>query len=531
MAVSPIRALLVAHFQTSLARSTKEMSKQGVWALVFLVAVLSLFVALPAAFGLFMAGFALGPRLTGPEGDSTVLVLGVLMGILVGIGGVLGGLLGGARKLSWEQYRVFPLSLPRLFGAELLAGLGDVLVLGLALGLGAFTVGLGITRPTLLPLLLLVFLEHLLLILVLQLLLGSLAQRLAKRLRVVVWALLVAVWMGSIAMGNLAPRRGDALDADQLARLKVAGEWVVGAFKLLPTTWAMEGLGAAAKGHWLQGVLLQLYPVTLILFLALAAARLLLREQESLVPEVSRHTRTKLWSFRTPAEGLGRLQFRTLMSSHHGKFGFLMPVITVVLIRGPLGQVMGPSTWALPGAFAYLALFGNQFQFNQFGLDGHGVKGLFLLPLGARDLLAGKLRGFLLYQGLQGLLLMALMVPLFRPAPVDVVASLALAACFFLTQNTVGAFTSSWMPRRIDRTSLKNNQMPLPLVLLAMGTSLACTLVFGGCFAGLRWLAPSLLAPGMLAVVGLVWLGHRAFREHAALYLERRREAIVEGVG
>jgi hypothetical protein len=529
--VSPIRALLVAHFQTSLARSTKEMSRQGVWALVFLVAVLSLFVALPAAFGLFMAGFALGPRLGGPKGEPAVLVLGALMGILVGIGGVLGGLLGGARKLSWEQYRVFPLSLPRLFVAELVAGLGDVLVLGLALGLGAFVVGLGITQPALLPLLALVFVEHLLLILVLQLLLGSLAQRLAKRLRVVVWGLLITVWIGSIWMGNLAPRRGGSLDPEKVALLKAAGEWLIKAFKGLPTTWAMEGLGAAAQGHLLQGFALQLYPLGLILLLGFAAARLLLREQESLVPEVTRGPRTKLWSFRTPAEGVGRLQIRTLLSSHHGKFGFLMPVITVVLLRGPLSQVMGPSTWALPGAFAYLALFGNQFQFNQFGLDGHGVKGLFLLPLSGRDLLAGKLRGFLIYQGLQGLLLLALMVPLFRPPLLDVVASLALGACFFLTQNTVGGFTSSWMPRRIDRTSLKNNQMPLPLVLLAMGTSLACSVVFGGCFALLRWLAPGLLAPGMGAVAGLVWVAHRALRERSAAYLDRRREAIVEGVG
>ena len=34
MAVGPTRALLAAHFQGSLARGTREFSRQGVWALV-----------------------------------------------------------------------------------------------------------------------------------------------------------------------------------------------------------------------------------------------------------------------------------------------------------------------------------------------------------------------------------------------------------------------------------------------------------------------------------------------------------------
>ncbi len=532
MAVSPVRALLVAHFQTSLARSTKELSRQGVWALVFLVAVLGLLVALPAALGLFMAGFSLGPRLGGPRGDSATLILGGVLAVVVGVGGVLGGLMGGAKKLSWEQYRVFPLHPIRLLGAELAAGLGDILVLGLALGLGAFTLGLGIARPALLPLLLLVFLEHLLLILVLQLFLGSLAQRLAKRLRVAVWALMVLVWLGSVWMGQMAPRRGHAGNPALEQMLRAGAAHAVDLLRALPTTWAVDGLDAAARGHAAKGLLLQLYPLGLGLLFALGAARLLDREQEALapVPETG-GAKEKLWSFRSPAEGLGRLQFRTLMSSHHGKFGFLMPVVTVVLVRGPLSHIQGQSFWALPGAFVYLALFGNQFQFNQFGMDGHGVKGLFLLPIGARQLLEGKLRGFLMYQGLQALLLVALLIPLFWPSPLELLAVLAMAACFFLTQSAVGAFTSSWKPRRIDRASLKNNQMPLPLVLVALGVSLLCTLVFGGAFALLKWQAPAFLLPGMALLAGLAWSAHRAVNREAAAYLDRRREVIVEAVG
>ncbi|HJV92693.1 MAG TPA: hypothetical protein VJ572_04405 [Azonexus sp.] len=110
-------------------------------------------------------------------------------------------------------------------------------------------------------------------------------------------------------------------------------------------------------------------------------------------------------------------------------------------------------------------------------------------------------------------------------------AALALAACFFLTQSAIGAFTSSWLPRRIDRASLKNNQMPLPLVFLSLGVSLACTAVFGGSYALLKWQAPALLLPGMAALAALCFGLHRLSRPAAAAYLDRRREVIVEAMG
>jgi ABC-type multidrug transport system permease subunit len=529
MAVGPTRALLAAYFQSSLARSTKEMSRQGLWALIFLATVLGLFVATPVAFGLFMAGYSQGARLAGPGGDGAVTILGAVLTLLIGMGGIMGGLLGGAKKLSWEQYRVFPVRRPQLFLAELIAGTGDVLVLGLAFGLFAFILGLGIASPRLIPLLALVFVEQLLLLLVIQLLLGSLAQRLAKRLKLMVGILFAIVWLGSMLMGTVAPRKGEPRP-EVPPVLRIVLERGVKAIHALPTTSAMKGLQAAAQGHPVEAVGHQLYPLLLVALLGFFAAKLLEREQEALAPapEKGKH---KLWSFKAIEEGLGRLQLRTLLSSHHGKFGFVMPVMTVVFLRGPLSHMQGTAFWAIPGAFAYLALFGNQFQFNQFGLDGHGVKGLFLLPISARQLLDGKLRGFAFYQGLQGTLLIALMIPLFHPAPAEVIAGLALGACFFLVQSAIGAFTSAWMPRRIDRTSLKNNQMPLPLVLVGLGVSLGCSLLFGGAFALLKWFAPNYLLPAMAILAGACWVLHRLLVNDAAAYIERRRETIVEAMG
>lgn len=530
MAVGPTRALLTAYFQASLARGTKEFSRHGVWALVLLVIVLAAFVVLPIGFGLFLGGYLLAPKLAGPGGESATLFLGLLLAILIGAGGILGGLLGGAKKLNWEQYRVFPLGRLRLLLAELVAGLGDLVTAALALGLLAFTLGLALGRPALLPLLPLLFLEHLLLLMVLQLLLGSLALRLAKRLKLAVGLLLGTVWFGSMLLGQTSPRAGQPLHPALAATAQAVANHGLAFVQALPTTFAVRGLQAGLDGQWGQAFLLQLYLLGVVLVVAVGAVRLLEREQEALAP-VTTGGKERLWSFRTPDGGLARLQLRTLLGSHHGKFGFVIPVMTVVLIKGPMALARGQTLWALPGAFAYLALFGNQFQFNQFGLDGHGVKGLFLLPLDARQILAGKLRGYAWYQGLQALLLIALLIPLFHPPLLEITAALALAVCFFLVQNAIGSFTSSWMPRRIDRTSLKNNQMPLPLVFLGLAVSLGCVTVFGGAYALLLWLAPAFLLPGMLALAALCLVLHRLLMPSAAAYLDRRREIIVGAMG
>ncbi len=527
MAIGPTRALLASHFHTSLARSTKELSKQGLWAVIFLVFVLGLFVSLPIAVGLFMGGLALAKSL---PAENAIIAGGALLALPVFIGGIMGGLLGGAKKLSWEQYRAFPIRRLQLFSAELVAGIGDVLVLGLALGLLSLMAGMAVGQPKLLSALPFVYLECLLLMLVLQLFLGSLAQRLAKRLKVLVFGLLGIVWLGSMLLGQVASKQQIHPSPELAEKARLLADGAFKALEALPTTWAMRGLNAAGEGQWMKALLLQLYPLALIVLIGWGAMHLLEREQEALAP-VEEKGEDKLWSFRSAPDGISRLQLRTLLSSHHGKFGFVMPLMTVVFLRGPMAHMSGTAFWAIPGSFAYLALFGNQFQFNQFGLDGHGVKGLFLLPISGRQLLKGKLQGYALYQGLQVVVLLALMIPLFRPHPLELVAALGLGACFFLAQNAVGAFTSAWMPRRIDRASLKNNQMPLPLVLIGMGVSLGCSLIFGGAYALLKWQAPTFLAPGMLILATASWLIHRVFMPDAAAYLERRREAIVDAMG
>ena len=534
MAVSPFRALLAAHLQATWNRSTKELGKKGIVALVGLGALLVLLLALPLGGALFGAGFGLGRGwLDARNGVAFGYLLAALMGGLVLFGGFLGGALGGARQLAWERFRLYPVGLRDLYLAELGAGLGDALPLGLSFGLLAFWLGLGAAQPLLFLLLPWSLLWSVATVLSLQLVVGSLAVRAVKRLRLFLGLLGGAVWLGSVLMGTVAPRLGRRghPDPEAVALLAGVGRGLKALLVVLPTTWVMDGAKACLQGRWGLGLALQL-PAALFTFALMAwGARLMAREAEALAPTPAAKGPEKLWSFSHPVFGLARLQWHTLLSSHLGRFGFAMPLMTAVLFKGPFGQMRGSGTWGLPAAFIYLSFMGNQLLFNQWGLDRHGVKGLFLLTLRDRDLLDGKLLGYGCFHAMQAALLALFLGFLMRPAPADLLAAILLGATVFLAQGTLGQGISAWKPRAMTRNSFQGNQMPLPAVLVSLASTLGASAVFGGAWALLRWLAPAFLLPGMLLLFGLVFAVNRLLRRDFAAYLARRREAIVEAVG
>jgi hypothetical protein len=531
MAVGPIRGLLAAHFQLAWNRHTKELGRRGRVVLVLVLVLLFGLIGAPMLAGLVGAGYALGGQLADPvDGSFFLIILGGLLGALAVVGGFVGGLLGGSKQLAWEQFRGFPLSTRQLFSAELIAGLGDILSLVVTLGVACLLLGLAVARPATLPLLPWVLILTVALHLCVQLIAGSLAARLVKRLHFFLGGLMILVWGASMLAGTLVRNQALAATAKDLAFVQQAGRTGLTFLAALPTTWALRGVDAGLHGQWLRALGLQLYPLALLLGCMSLGAWLLNREREATTTQ-SDGSEARLWSFRSPALGLARLQWLTLLGSHLGKFGFAMPVMTVVLIKGPFAHFVGRGPWTLPGAFLYLALLGNQFHFNQFGLDRHGVKTLFLLPIPLRVLMRGKVLGLAAYQGAQVLVLTVLMAALFRPEPQDLLASLLLMGCVFLFMITVGQVFSALYPRAMSRTSLQSGQMPLPSVLGSLGGSLFGALFFGGPFVLLKLFAPAWLVPGMAALVGLVWLGHRLCQPLVEELWDKRREAIVEAMG
>lgn len=530
--LNPFRALLTAHFQTSWNRSAREMGRQGVWVMGVLAALIGLLGAGPLFFGMGGLGWLLGSRLSQPLAPA---LLGGALALLSLGGGLFGGVAGGARQLSWEAYRGYPLKARTLYIAELMAGIADPLPLLLGVGLTGFLSGVALGAPATLPLLPLVLLETLFTLLALQLLVGGLAAALVKRLRLALTVLAILAWVGSTLATSQLPRRSRnkasaAQRADQKVQIEALARQGAQVLSVFPSHGAALSLVQAREGHWGAALALHAYPVAVLTLLMLFGAHLVARESRAERPQTSGGP-DRLWSFRGPAEGIGRLHFRTLMASHLGKFAFLMPIMTLVLLKGPFAQFRGQSLWAVPAAFAYLSLVGNNVVLNQFGLDRHGIKTLLLLPVSARDLLLGKLLGMAAHQGLQALLLVTLLAVFGGAGPAPLMAGVLMLSCVFLAQSSVGQWTSVWAPRPMAMDSLKNSNMPFAVGMLSLATSGLWTSLFGGLFALAAWLVPGWLVPVMSLALGLTLAAHLALLPLAAAFLDRRREVLVERLG
>ena len=526
MAVSPVRALLEAQFQATWNRSRRELGTLGRIVYGLFLALATLLGAVPVLGVSLVGGWYLGQRLVNPE---TARLLGALLGTVALLGGVAGGIAGGSRVLAWEATRIFPLKLRSLFLAELVAGLGDLLPLVIALSSGCLLLGVGAARPRLLPLLPLSWLGTVGGLLCAQYLVNSLAARIVKRLQAGLVVLALLAWAGL----TLLPFSDRALPAFVLLeRAAPALRGLSTAALAIPPLGAAEGLRQAALGHWGVALALQLWPMAFLFLLLLAAARLLNREADPQTLRPATRGRERLWTFRTPVEGVARLHWRTIISSHLGRFGFLVPLMVLVILRGPAAHSRAAALWSLPGAVSYLALSGVQMQLNQFGLDGPGVKALLLLPLRARDLLAGKALGLLAYLGCQTLLLLLILALTGRLAPGQVLPALCLSGCLFLYQVGLGHWTSAWLPRPMPRDSLKNHNVAPAVIWLGMAATLAGALVFGGAWLVTAWLAPAWLLPVMAALLaGMACLYWLAVLPMAAEYLDGRREVLVQALG
>lgn len=535
MAVNPVRAVLEAHLAATWNRSSKELGKVGATAFALVMGLALLVAAVPTILGSALLGYALlGNRIDEPAVFAPFL--GGALALLAFFGGIVGGITGGSRVLAWESYRVFPLRLRHLFAAELAAGLGEPLCLAMAIMSACLLAGVGLAQPRILPLLPLLWLPMVAVMLCLQHLLGSLAARAVKRLQVALVLLAIAASTGTylIPAKAAAHRVADPEIEALVRRGRAFGARLGVALRYLPTTQSALGLHAAARGRWWEALLRQL-PLALSAALLLAVTARLLRRESAVdtlrAPPAGRGPE-RLWSFRGPRAGLARLHWHNLLGSHLGRFSLLVPLLTLALIKGPLAAAKGVEIWAVPAAFGYLALTGIQFQMNQFGLDGAGVKALLLLPLDARTLLEGKFWGLAAYQGLQAAILLALLGLGGALSPTGALAGLCLFGCLFLAQTGFGQWTSAWLPRPMPRDSLKNSHQSPVVVWLGVAAGSTAMGFFGGLHLLAAWLAPALLLPLMLALLAASALVYaKLVLPAAARYLERRREALVEALG
>jgi len=526
VAVTPFRALAVAHLQSTWNRLRKQMGTSGIWAFVAVVIILAVTTVLPLLASLGALGWVVGYSFSQGRDVERAIAFGA-MGIsaLTLFAGVMGGLSSGSRQLPWETLRAFPVRSFTLFRAELFAGAGEAITFVELSALTVTCLGACIGSPRATPLFVVLLLTHAVALLALQQLAGSVAQRLSRRLR----AMLIVLPLAAVSMSWLAPMLARRLEggpsAGTMERVSFTSRWFPARLLLD----AAEAL-TAGRATVAQLVVAVLVPTVLTGALVLGAWIFVARERPMAVEDQGGPP-AKLWGFETQVMGIARLTWETLSQSLPGRFGLLMPLFTIVLIRGPLAEILPSRGWTAPIAFGYASLAGTNLLFNQFGLDRHGVKVLFLLPVDLEAMLRGKLLGFAAWQAAQAALLLVLLVLTGHRDPVDLLVGLALYACVFLILAMVGQFSSIWQPRPLRKNGLRASQPPLAVVLLMFGSLLTAGALLYGIVFGVKHFAPGWELP-VLGVVFFALLGLVLPVLHVnALFLARSREKLVEVLG
>jgi hypothetical protein len=525
MAVSPFRAVVTAHLEGSANRLRRQLGALGLVATVLvLVAAFALFVV-PFVAGLSFMGYLLGDALQG-EGpfERNRGALALFLSSLTIIGGVFAGIGGASRQLPWESLQAYPVSPRALFAAELVAGATEFLTVVELVALAGVCVGITAASPGAAPFLVVAFLAGAVLTLSLQLGVASVAQRLTRQVRVLfvvvpVLAMLLSIGSPTV-MKTLTAKKETSLVQ---AALEVGRQSPMGRL--------LEAAQAPYGGVGWSDVPLLLLPVLGLTVVSLIGAYLLVSREKPLPTETGAGPARQLWSFDAPWAGIARLQWETLTTSLPGRMMMAMPLLTVVLIRGPLATLTGRGAWVVPAAFLYAGLSSTNMLFNQFGLDRHGVKALFLLPVDGRAVLTGKQVGFAAWQAVQAVFLTILLVLSGQHDPFALLLGLALGACSFLIVSTVGQFMSIWQPHPLTKNGMRGARPPLVVVLVTLVT------VFGS-GGGLMVAASSMFerSPALSVVVfsvlalglGLVAAGVNRFN---AGFLEVSRERLVESLG
>jgi hypothetical protein len=524
----PLAALLVAHVQTGKNRALRGLGRYGAVGLAF---VILLPLSVGGVMGVLCAiiGGKLGRHIDLPEAP---IYLGGFVAIMTFAFGFMGGILGGTRQLTWEAYKSYPVPFRTLFFAEIAASVGDVLVL-VYLALNA-CMGLAFVRerPDLAPWLLLLLGQATLWVLFTQQIIGALAIAVVKRLRVAFLAVMLSTWIGLSYVGRAAAEFEENIRRDRIEELRRWWDMALPWLESFPLVRASYAVRLASRGEWFA---VGQHEVPLLCFTTALglSTYLLLRREAGLGSTLAGGTwgaRSSRWRTAGAVGMIARLQLHHLLTSLQGRFGLVIPIVTVVLIKGPLAGATAGTAWVIPGAVTYLAISAGQLQFNQFGLDGQGIKTLLLLPVTMREILVGKALAMAAYSLTQYAILFALLSWTMHPGASDLVGGGLLAGCLLVTHLGEGHWISAILPRAVPFHRIQAGGLQVahlfPLVLGAANAT-----AFGGAYGALHSWAPRALVPTMAAAFALVLLAYAAALPRAARFVTRQREKLVEVLG
>lgn len=524
MAVTPVRAVITAHLEGSFNRARRQFGTLGVVASWLVVGFAFALFVVPFVLGLSFVGYLLGDALQGSgQFERNLSAIALFLTGLTVLGGAFAGIGGASRQLPWESLQAYPVSAPALFTAELVAGSTEVLTAAELLALAGVCGGVALASPAAAPFLVLAFVCCAVTTLSIQLAVASLAQRLSKQARIV----LVVLPVMAVLLSFGSPKVIQVMTSRQQTSVGLVTQ-AIG--RVTPAGQLLEAARASYTGEWSQ-VPLKLVPVVALTLVSLAVAYLLVSRERPMPADDGAGAGRRLWSFGSASWGVARLQWQTLVTSLPGRMMLLMPPLTVVLIRGPLAQLLSRGSWVVPAAFLYAGLSSTNLLFNQFGLDRHGVKALFLLPVEEKAVLQGKQWAFAAWQGVQTALLAGLLLLSGYTDPSAMFLGVAVAASSFFLISSVGQFVSIWQPHPLNKSGMRGSRPPLEVVLATMAT------VFGGggaLFALSSWLyqaTPAWSGLVMSGVAAALGAGSLAMLRFNTGFLKVSRERLVESLG
>lgn len=525
--MSPLRAVMAARAQIFWNRL--RQGGEGTLPAAVIVAVIVAVALAPPTVGAFLLGRRVA--LEGGVRAWEAAALSALHTMFV-VGLALAGGLFSEGATGRGSFKVFPLSRAHLVAADLLAGVFDLLPLLALCGFGAFALGVSLTRPAAATAAVLLAGGGLATTLALQQLVTVVKHALARRLALGIAAAVLAVLVVDVVPLVVGP-------AAVAAAARQAGAWVKAASGRLPTQGAYQGLIRAAEGDPLRGTLAQVPALALTAALVAVALWAAAREQEAEEESRAARREARLWHVGRPALAVARLHVTTVLGSTQGRLVFVMPFVASTMLsfliwmersRDPGTSVpflarfvAGP---VLLVVLPYLVIGAGDMLLNQFGLDGSGLKTLFVLPISARDILLGKLYGSAAAfavgagAGLPPLLLVH------RPPAAECVAAFAASGALFLVLAGVGHVVSAALPRPVGAES---GAALTPMVILArlvpqMGGVGLLVLVYVLTRGGGPWA----VAAGMTGILALVALLYRAALPVFEARLLDFREKLIE---
>jgi hypothetical protein len=535
LAVSPLRALMAAQARSTWNRLQREGGEASVVA-ASLVALVAAAAVAPPVGACLVVGRSYGRGLA--AGESLAASLTGFQALILGLA-VLSGLLEHRLTFGVAGFRLYPIPRLSLLGAELAAGLLNLLTLLGSLCCLALALGLSIGAPGAAPVFLLIGLQAVLWIALVQHAV-ALAKRVLAGSRLVVAAAIVAVVALSL---HLAPATGHGLPET----VRGAARSLTAALQVLPFSQAYRGAEDLLQGRPAAGGLRQLalLAASALLFALVAATHF---GSAGLSSGARRRKPERLWSCRSPVAALARVFQGQVLGSREGRIALFLPLVvsaclavSIVAMSELQARVAtGPLPWplrlvalwaSLPFTGIFLAFLPtmDELWLNQFGLDGAAIRSLLLLPVRPEQILLGRTLGMLRLQAFKTILGIGPLLYLCRPALAEVAWGLAASGTVFLVLAACGHLVSARLPRRVHEGAfLGSSATPLTAFLVPPAVQLPTFAVLVLTFKASAPLGPWGPALGMSCLLVAAVIGYARLLPFLAARVMALREHLVE---